>query len=68
MTTSAIITWFDDTGMANKMEDADKHGDSKTIFRIVKLVIGLMTVTSSRSPSIDIHDNMILDHKRLTSV
>ena len=51
--------------MANKMEEADKKGDSETIFRIVKLMSGLMTASSSVAPSKDEQGNLILDQKKL---
>ena len=58
--------WLD--GMATKMEEADKRGDSETIFRIVKIVSGLMTVASTQAPSVDKQGDLILDHQKLTSV
>ena len=39
--------------MATKMENADKRGDSETVFRVVKIVSGLMTAASVKAPSID---------------
>ena len=39
--------------MATRMEEADKKFDSGTIFRIVKLMSGLMTAASSTAPSTD---------------
>ena len=58
--------WLD--GMATKMEEADKRGDSETIFRIVKIVSGLMTAAKTQSPSVDKDGNLILVHQRLAKV
>ena len=52
--------------MAVKMQEADKVGDSETIFRIVKLMSGLMQASSMDSPSTDKSDNLILDQKTLS--
>ena len=59
-------TWLD--GMATEMEEADKRGDSETIFRIVKLVSGLMTVAKTQAPTLDKQGELILDHKKLAKV
>ena len=58
--------WLD--SMATDMEEADKRGDSETIFRIVKLVSGLMTVATTQAPSVDKQGNLILDHQKLAGV
>ena len=55
-------SWLD--GMATKMEEADRRGDSETIFRIVKVVSGLMTVAKTQAPAVDKDGKLILDHKR----
>ena len=39
--------------MVTKMENADKVGDSETIFRIVKLMSGLMHASSTETSSTD---------------
>ena len=54
--------------MVVKMEEADKKGDSKTIFRIVKIMIGLMTASSSATSSTDKNGNLILDHTKFAKV
>ena len=41
---------------------------TETIFRIVKLVSGLMTVAKAQAPSLDKSGNLILDHQKLASV
>ena len=51
--------------MADKMEEADRVGDSETIFRIVKLMSGLMQASSTDAPSTDKNGDLILDHKTL---
>ena len=58
--------WLD--SMATEMEEADKRGDSKTIFKNVKLVSGLMTAAQTQTPSRDKNDTLILDHNRLAEV
>ena len=50
------------------MEEADKRGDSEAIFRIIKIVSGLMTTVKTQSPSVDKEGNLILDHNRLAKV
>ena len=59
-------TWLD--GMATEMEEADRRGDSETIFRIVKIVSGLMTAAKTQAPSTDKKGNLILDHDKLAEV
>ena len=59
-------TWLE--GMAKKMEEADKRGDSETIFRIVKIISGLMTTASAAEPSIDKNGDLILDQNKLDEV
>ena len=54
--------------MAADMEEADRRGDSESIFKIVKLVSGLMTAATTQAPSVDKHGNLILDHQKLTGV
>ena len=54
--------------MVTRMKEADKKGDSETIFRIVKIMNGLMTAASSTTPSTDKQGDLILDHKSLTKV
>ena len=44
-------TWL--KSMAAEMEAADRKGDSATVFRIVKVVSGLMTAASGKAPSVD---------------
>ena len=51
--------------MTTKMEEADKVGDSETIFRIVKLMSGLMQASSMDAPSIDKQGDPILDQAAL---
>ena len=51
--------------MAGKMEEADRKGDSETIFRIVKIMSGLMTAASNSAPSTDKQGDLILDQKTL---
>ena len=51
--------------MADKMEMADKKGDSATIFKIVKIMSGLLTSSAQASPSTDKDGNLILDHDKL---
>ena len=51
--------------MATRMEEADRKGDSETIFRIVKIMSGLMTTSSTTAPSTDKNGDLILDHKKL---
>ena len=58
--------WLD--SMATKMEEADRRGDSETIFRIVKIVSGLMTTATSQAPSVDSQGDLILDHQKLAAV
>ena len=53
------------TVMAGKMEEADRKGDSETIFRLVKIMSGLMTTASNSAPSTDEQGNLILDQKAL---
>ena len=52
--------------MTTEMEGVDKKGDSEKIFRIVKIVSGLMTAASPQAPSVDKNDNMILDQEKLS--
>ena len=47
------------------MEEADKHGDSESIFRIVKVVSGLITASSSQTLSMDKNGDSILDQGKL---
>ena len=54
--------------MAAEMETADKKGDSESIFRIVKIVSGLLTAASSHAPSVDKNGDVMLDQNRLTEV
>lgn len=54
--------------MATKMEEADRVGDSETVFRVVKIVSGLMTTASGKAPSVDEDGKLILDQKRLAQV
>ena len=54
--------------MTTKIENADKRGDSETVFRVVKIVSGLMTAASVKAPSIDKNDDLILDQSKLTQV
>ena len=54
--------------MTAEMEEADKKGDSETIFRIVKIISGLMTASSSTAPSVDKQGDLILDQDKLTKV
>ena len=54
--------------MAAEMEEADRKGDSKTIFRIVKIISGLITAASSTAPSVDKNGELILDQAKLTEV
>ena len=56
-------TWL--SKMAEKMEETDRVGDSETIFRIVKLMSGLMQASSTDAPSVDKNGDLILDHKAL---
>ena len=56
------------SGMATVMEEADKRGDSKTIFRVVKLVSGQMVTASAGAPSVDKNDDLILDQCKLTEL
>lgn len=51
--------------MAEKMEEADKKGDSKTIFNIVKIMSGIMTASSNHAPSLDKNGDLILDQAKL---
>ena len=51
--------------MTDKMEEADKRGDSETIFRVVKIMSGLMTAASSKAPSTDKQGGLILDQASL---
>ena len=52
-------TWI--KKMATEMEEADRKGDSETIFRYVKIVSGLMTASCGKAPSIDKNGKLILD-------
>ena len=36
--------------MTTKMEEANKTGDSETVFRIVKIISGLITTATSQAP------------------
>ena len=54
--------------MAPEMEETNKRGDSETIFRVVKIVSGLMVTASSGSPSVDKDGNLILDQNKLAEV
>ena len=45
--------WLDE--MTTKMEDSDRRGDTETIFRIVKLVSGLMTTANTVQHQNSIH-------------
>ena len=54
--------------MTAEMEEADKKGDSETIFRIVKIISGLMTASSSTAPSVDKQGDLILDQDKLAKV
>ena len=53
--------------MATEMEEADKKGDSETIFRIVRIISGLMSASSSAAPSVDKNGELILDQDKLAS-
>ena len=50
------------------MERADKRGDSATIYKIVKIMSGLLTASGQEAPSVDKHNNLILDHSKLAKV
>ena len=50
------------------MEEANKWGDSESIFRIVKIISGLMTAASSGAPSVDKKGDLILDQGKLAEV
>ena len=55
--------------MVTKMEDADKRGDSETVFRVVKIVVsGLMTTVSAKASSTDKNGDLILDQENLSKV
>ena len=54
--------------MVTKMEDVDKRGDSETVFRVVKVVSGLMTAASAKAPSTDKNGDLILDQEKLSKV
>ena len=54
--------------MASKMEEADRRGDSETIFRIVRIISGLMAASSSDAPAMDKDGELILDQSKLASV
>ena len=41
---------------------------SETIFRIVKIISGLLATSSSTAPSVDKQGDLILDQDKLTSV
>lgn len=54
--------------MTDKMERADKIDDSSTVFKVVKVISGLLTATSQTAPTKDKDGNIILDHEKLTAV
>ena len=54
--------------MANKMECADKKGDSATVFKVVKIMSGLLTTAKQATPSTDSKGDLILDHDKLAKV
>ena len=54
--------------MATEMEDADKRGDSETIFRIVKIISGILCASSNAAPSVDKQGKLILDQNKLAEV
>ena len=54
--------------MATKMEEADRIDDSETIFRVVKIMSGLMTAASHSAPSTTKQGELILDHTHLAKV
>ena len=59
-------TWLAE--MATTMEEADKRGDSETIFRVVKIVSGLLVAASSGDPSVDSNGDLILDQHKMAEV
>ena len=54
--------------MATKMEEANRIDDSETIFRIVKIISGLITTATSQAPAIKKDGELILDHAELAKV
>ena len=54
--------------LVTEMEQADQRGDSKTIFRIVKLISGLMTIANGKAPTVDKEGNLILDQQRMAVI
>ena len=54
--------------LALEMEEADRKGDSETIFRCVKIVSGLTTTACDKAPSVDKDDKLIPDQQKLTQV
>ena len=58
--------WLD--GMTEDMEKTHKIGDSKSIFKIVQLMSGLMVAASPQAPKVDKKGELILDHDKLASV
>lgn len=61
-------TWL--KKMVTEMEEADKKGDSETIFRCVKIKIisGLMKAAAGKAPSVGKDGDLILDQNRLAQV
>ena len=54
--------------MATEMEEADRRGDSETIFRIVKIISGIMSASGNAAPSVDKNGELILDQGKLVEV
>ena len=51
------------------MEEANKIGDSETIFRIVKIISGLITTTAtSKASAVKKDGGLILDQKELAKI
>ena len=58
--------WLD--SMTTKMEEANKIGDSESIFRIVKIISGLITTATSQAPAVKKDGGLILDQQELAKV
>ena len=54
--------------MVTETEEADKRGDSETIFRIVKIISGIMSASSNSTSSVDKNGKLTLDQSKLADV
>ena len=59
-------TWLEK--MTVEMEEANSRGDTEAVFRIVKIISGLMVAANGKSPAKDKKGDLILDQARMAEV